>query len=166
VLALALGAIVASDAGTAATLAWVGAGAATLLVAVGSVVRSPVPAHLGVAVLGAMLLLRQDSQLLLAPLYGAGLVLAEELTWRSIELAGVESIGAGVIAARTAAVVALVGVSGCAAAAAAIAVTAAPGRSVALTALGAVAVVMMLAGIGLGARRLARPGDKNRTPAG
>jgi hypothetical protein len=163
---MALGAMVASDAGTSAGLAWVGAGAATFLVAVGSVVRSPAPAHLAVAVLGAMLLLRQDSQVLLAPLYGAGLLLAEELTWRSIELAGVEAIGRGAIGARAAGVVALVGVGGCAAAGVAIAVTAAPGRSVALTAVGAVAVVMMPVGIRLRAMRLARPGDEDRAPAG
>jgi len=153
VLAVLLGAVVAANAGPNIELAWVGVGAAGFLVALGCGLRSTVPLHLGVAVLAALLLLRQDDRLLLAPLYGSGLVLVDELAWRSVELAVVERIGPEVIRARMAAVGAVVGVGACAATGAALAVTAGPGRSVALTAVGALAVAAVFAGIGGYARR-------------
>ena len=94
----------ATDAGASRPLAWVGTGAAAFLVTLGPGFRSPTPVHCGVALLGAMLLLRQDARLMLAPLYGAGLLLVEELAWRSIELRDIEAIGPGVITARVTAV--------------------------------------------------------------
>ena len=56
--------------------------------------------HCGVAVLGAMLLLRHSDRLLLAPLYGAGLLLVAELGVRSIELRGVSLVDARSIGTR------------------------------------------------------------------
>ena len=148
-----LGALSASDAGASSKLAWLGAGAAGVLVALGSAVRSPTPVHCAVALLGALLLARQDSRLLLAPLYGAGLLLVEELTYRSTELAGLTMIAAGVLRARAAAVLALTGAGACAAAGAALAVTAAPGRSVVVTAVGTVTVAAAFGAITRDARR-------------
>jgi hypothetical protein len=132
---------VATDAGPSRPLAWVGAGAAAFLVTLGPAFRSPTPVHCGVALLGGMLLLRQDARLMLAPLYGAGLLLVEELAWRSTELRDVDVIGPGVITTRVTAVLAVAAVGACAGAGAAIAVTVAPGRSVIFTAIGAIAVV-------------------------
>ena len=125
----------------------VGVGLAAVLVALGSAARSSTPVHAGVALLGAMLLLRHDARLMLAPLYGAGLLLVDELATRSIELAGVRAIGPGVASTRAAAVLAVAALGGCAGAVAAIAVTAAPGRSVMLTATGAIAIVIVFAAI-------------------
>ena len=85
----------------------VGVGLAAVLVALGSAARSSTPVHAGVALLGAMLLLRHDARLMLAPLYGAGLLLVDELATRSIELAGVTAIGPGVASTRAAAVLAV-----------------------------------------------------------
>jgi hypothetical protein len=127
---------------------------AVLLVALGAAVRSATPVHAAVALLGALLLLRHDLRLLLAPAYGAGLVLVEELATRSIELAAVRWVEPRAITARAAAALATTAVGGCAAAVAALAVTAAPGRSVALTAVAAVAVVAVFAAIARRARRL------------
>lgn len=157
---MALGALVATDAGASSKLAWVGAGVGGFLVALGTAARSSTPVHFGVALLGAMLLLRQDARLVLASLYGAGLLLVAELGWRSIELAGVRAIGPRVISARAAAVLALAASGGCAGAGAAIAVTVAPGRSLALTAVGAIAVVTVFGAIARHARH------RYRTTAG
>jgi hypothetical protein len=107
-----------------------------------------------IALLGAMLLLREDARLLLAPLYGAGLLLVAELGTRSIELADVGCVGPGVINMRLGATVAMAAVGACLAAGAALAVTAAPGRSVVLTAVGAVAAVAVCGAVARLARRL------------
>ena len=143
----------ATDAGPSRPLAWVGTGAAAFLVTLGPGFRSPTPVHCGVALLGGMLLLRQDARLMLAPLYGAGLLLVEELAWRSIELRDIEAIGPGVITARVTAVLGVAAVGACAAAGAAIAVTIAPGRSVIFTAIGAIAVAATFATIAHYARK-------------
>ena len=143
----------ATDAGASRSLAWVGAGAAAFLVTLGPAFRSPTPVHCGVAVLGSMLLLRQDARLMLAPLYGAALLLVEELAWRSIELRDIDAIGPGVITARVTAVLAVAAVGACVAAGAAIAVTVAPGRSVIFTAIGAIAVAVAFGAIAHYARK-------------
>jgi hypothetical protein len=153
VLAVALGALVATDAGDASELAWLAAGVAGALVALGSASRSSTPVHASLALLGATLLLRQDARLVLAPLYGAGLLLVDELASRSIELAGVAAIGPAVIWAREAAAIALVASGACAAACVALAVNAAPGRSVAFTAVGSLVVVIVFAVIAWHSRR-------------
>ena len=105
-----------------------------------------------VALLGAMLLLREDSRLALAPLYAAGLLLVAELGVRSIELRAVESVGPGVVAARLGVVLAVAALGACAAAGAAIAVTVAPARSAVFTAVGAIAALSAFGAI----TRLAR----------
>jgi hypothetical protein len=144
---------VIADAGTASQAAWLGAGAAALLLAAGLVAQSPAAVHAAVALLGAIFLLRQDNRVLLAPLYGAGLLIMEDLAAQAIELRGVSQIGLGLIAARTGAALAVAAVGACASAAAALALVAAPGRSVALTALGALAAVVAFAAIVRLARR-------------
>ena len=109
---------------------------------------------------------------MLAPLYGAGLLLVEELAWRSIELRDIEAIGPGVITARVTAVLAVAAVGACAAAGAAIAVTLAPGRSVVFTAIGrsrwrprsARSRVTRVAGSRTGVERPTRSADR-RAPA-
>ena len=109
--------------------------------------------HAAIALLGAIFLLRHDTRLLLAPPYGAGLLLIDDLAAQTIELRGVSQIGRAVIGARTAAALAVAAIGACASAVAALAVTAAPGRSVAVTALGALAAVAAFAAIVRPARR-------------
>lgn len=152
-LTVALGTAVATDAGVLSGLAWGGTALAAVLLASGIAARSSVPVHIAVALLGATLLLRDDARLLLAPVYGAGLLLVAELGTRSIELADVGRVGPGVISARLGASVAVAAAGACGAAGAALAVTAAPGRSVALTAVGAVAAVAVCGAIARLARR-------------
>jgi hypothetical protein len=144
---VSLAALVIADAGPESQLAWLGAGLAALLLAAGLVGESVTAVHAAIALLGTVFLLRHDTRLLLAPAYGAGLLLIEDLAAQSIELSGVRQTGLAVIGARTGAALVLAAIGACAAAAAALAVTAAPGRSVALTALGALAAVAALAAI-------------------
>jgi hypothetical protein len=154
VLVIALGALVATDAHGASALAWVGAGVAGLLVALGPWARSTTPVHAGVALLGAALLLRHDARLALAPLYGAGLLMVSELGTRAIELREVRAVGPRVVSTRAATALAMAALGACGAAAAAVAVTVAAGRSVWFTAIGAIAAVGMFVAISLIARRI------------
>lgn len=146
-----------ADAGAASQLAWLGAGTAALLVAAGMAAESPAPVHAAVAVLGTIFLLRQDARLLLAPLYGAGLLLIDDLAIRSMELSGVGEIAAGVIVARVGATLAVAAIGACLSAVAALAVTAAVPRSLVLTALGALATVLAFVAIVLLVRRRSGP---------
>jgi hypothetical protein len=141
-VAVALGVLVASDAGAGAGLAWVGAALGAAILALGLVAGSTVAVQASVGILGALLLLRADDRLLLAPLYGGGLLGLSELGRMSIELAGVPAVAAGAPTARLGWVLAVAGAGTGAAGLAAAAVLAAPGRSVAVTAAGAVAVVV------------------------
>jgi len=159
-----LSALVLPDAGRAAGLAWLGAGAAALLLAAGMAVASPTPVHAAVFLLGAIFLARRDSRLLLAPLYGAGLLVMADLAIQTIELRVVERIAPEAIATRTGAALALAAVGACASVAAAIAVNAAPGRSVALTALGALVAVTAFAAIARLARGQYGPREGRRPP--
>lgn len=152
-LAIALGALDATDAGGIADITWAATALAALLVAYGAAARASAPMHLGLALLGAMLLARQDSRLVLAPLYGAGLLLVAEFASRSGELREAGLVDAGAVVARGITILAVAAVGACAAAAAAAVVTAAPGRSVALTALAAVLALATFALIALHARR-------------
>lgn len=120
---------------------------ACLLLVIGLLVGASTPVHAAVALLATLLLLRQETRLLLAPLYGGGLLVAEELAVRSIELTGVEHLGAGVVSARLAATLSVATLGGCAAVLAALAVTVAPGRSVLFTAVGVIAVLAMFGAI-------------------
>jgi hypothetical protein len=166
VLAIALGALVATDAHGASALAWVGAAVAGLLVALGLLVRSTTPVHAAVALLGAALLLRHDARLALAPIYGAGLLMVADLGTRAIELREVRAVGPRVVSTRAAAALATAALGACGAAAAAVAVTVAPGRSVWFTAIGAIAAVGMFVAISLIARRIrgrARVGNGSDT---
>jgi len=144
---------VITDAGAASQLAWLGVGTAALLVAVGMVAQSPAPVHAAVAVLGVIFLARHDTRLLLAPLYGAGLLLIDDLAIRTMELDGVEEIAPEALAARLGATLAVAAIGACLSAAAALAVTAAVPRSVQLTAVGALAAVAAFVAIVLLVRR-------------
>jgi hypothetical protein len=150
---VALAALVIADAGAASDAAWLGAGTATLLVLAGIVAQSPAPVHAAVAVLGVMFLLRHDSRLLLAPLYGAGLLLMDDLAIRTMELSGVDRIALDAIAARLGATIAVAAIGACLSALAALAVTAAVPPSVLLTAVGALVAVAAFVAIVLVARR-------------
>ena len=89
-----LASLVIADAGEASQLAWLGAGLAALFLAVGLVAGSVTAVHAAIALLGTIFLLRHDTRLLLAPAYGAGLLLIDDLAAQSIELRGVSQIGA------------------------------------------------------------------------
>lgn len=142
-----------ADAGAARQLAWLGGGLAAVFLAAGLLAGWPASVHASIALLGAVFLLRQDTRLLLAPPYGAGLLLIDDLADQAIELRSVSQIGPAAIGARTGATLVVAAVGACAAAAAALAVTAAPGRSVVGTALGALAMVAAFAAIARLARR-------------
>jgi hypothetical protein len=120
------------------------------------VAASPPAVQSSVAVLAVLLLLRHEDRLVIAPLYGACLLLVAELAQRSLELRGLARVGPRVISARVAAVLALAALGACGGAAAAIAVTIAPRRSVWLTAIGTVAILAAFAAIVLLARRHGR----------
>jgi hypothetical protein len=141
-LELGLGALIATDARAAAGLAWYGTAASLVILTVGLVAASSGTVQSSVALLGALLLLlRHQDRLVLAPLYGACLLVAGELAQRSLELRGQQRIGPAVIGLRVAAVLVLAALGACAAALAAIAVTIAPARSVAFTAVGTLAAL-------------------------
>lgn len=142
-----LSALVGLDAGSASELAWLGSGAAAVLLVVGMAGGATGLVHVAVALLGAIFLLRQNTRLLVAPLYGAGLLLIEDLAVQAVDLRAVGWIAAEAIGARTTATLLVAAVGACAAAAVAAAVTVAPGRSVGLTALAAVVAVCAFAAI-------------------
>ena len=159
-----LSALVIPDGGGRTELAWAAVVTAALLLATGMAAGSPAPVHAAVAVLGAIFLARHDMRLLLAPLYGAGLLVMEDLAIQVIESRGLERVALDAIGARIAARLAAATAGACAAAAAALAVTEAPGRSVALTALGGVALVSAFARVSYLARRRDRePSDGEPT---
>jgi hypothetical protein len=126
---------------------------AAALVLIGILARSSTAVHAAVLVLGVIFLARQDTRLLLAPAYGAGLLLVADLATQTIELSDVSQVALEVVGVRTAAALVAAMVGACLAAVAALAQTAAPGRSVAVTALGALAVVGALVVIVSSARR-------------
>jgi hypothetical protein len=152
-LTVALGALAGADAGNTDGLAWLGTALAALVLSVGLAAGLTSAVHCAVALLAATFLLRQDARLLLAPLYGLGLLLVEDLAMRSIELTGVERVSRGVLAARLSVVLAVGALGACAAGAAAIAVTVGPERSVIVTALGAIAALVTFGAITRFARR-------------
>jgi hypothetical protein len=148
-----LSALVVTDPGSASELVWLGAGVAAVLIVVGMMGGWPGPIHVSVALLGVIFLARQDARLLVAPPYGAGLLLMEGLAIQAAELRRVGWVATDAIGARTAATLLVAAIGACGAAAAALAVTVAPGRSVGLTAVAAVLVVLAFAAIVRVARR-------------
>lgn len=143
----------ATDARAAADLAWSGTAISVVLLTAGLVMASPSAVQSAVAVLAVLLLLRHEDRLVMAPLYGACLLLVGELAQRSLELRWQARVGSGAISARVAAVLVLVALGACGGAVAAIAVTIAPARSVGFTAIGTVTVLAAFAAIVLLARR-------------
>jgi hypothetical protein len=161
---VSLAALVIADAGPESQLAWLGAGLAALFLAVGLAGGSVTVVHAAIALLGTIFLLRQDTRLLLAPAYGAALLLIEDLAAQTIELSGVSQIGLAAIGTRTGAALVGAAIGASTSAAAALAVTAAPGRSVTVTALGALAAVAAFAAIVWSARRRYGESDGGQAP--
>ena len=125
-LACGLGVLCASDAGASGVLAWYGTAAAVVTLAVALAVGAPAGVQASLVPLAAVLLLRHDERLLLAPLYGACLLVVGELGQRSIELRGQGWIGPGVIASRLLPALVVGALGACAAVLAAIAGDARP----------------------------------------
>lgn len=126
---------------------------ALALLAIGLMASASGPVHASLALLGAILLLRRDGALVLAPVYGAGLLLAGELAQRCAELQGGQRLGPGVARMRLVAILSLAALGACVSAVAALAVTVAPSRSIATSAAATVAVAAIFAAIVLLARR-------------
>ena len=124
-----------------------------LLIALAVAVGSAAPIPWALALLAVVFLLDGHDSLLLAPIYGAGLLLVSELAQGSIDLRGVGRLTPGWIAARLAAILALSALGAGAGAVVAAAATIGAARSVALTAAGAFAAVVALGTIALLARR-------------
>jgi hypothetical protein len=124
-----------------------------LLVALALAVGSAAPIPWSLALLAVVFLLDGRDSLVLAPIYGAGLLLVGELAQCSIDLRGVRWMAPGWIASRLAGMLVLAALGAGAGALAAAAATIAAARSVALTAAGGVAAVMALGTIALLARR-------------
>ena len=150
-----MGAVSATDAGSAAAFAWYGTVAAVALLSAALLLASASGVEVSLLLLAVLLLLRHDDRLLLAPVYGACLLIVGELAQRSIELRGQAWIGPRVIGSRLLTVLVVAALGACAGGLAAIAVTIAPARSVAFTAVGTVAILGAMTAIALLARRRA-----------
>ena len=99
-----LGVLVATDAGSGSGLAWSGAAVSFALLVASLGLDSDAPTLATLAVLGLLLLLRRDARLVVAPVYGAALVVLAELARTSRELGRLELAAAGALRARLAAV--------------------------------------------------------------
>jgi hypothetical protein len=124
-----------------------------LLVALALALGSSAPIPWSLALLATLFLLGEHDSLVLAPIYGAGLLLVGELAQCSSELRGVKWLTLRWIASRLAASLALAALGAGAGAVTAAAATIAAARSVALTAAGALATVVAVGTIALLARR-------------
>jgi hypothetical protein len=124
-----------------------------LLVALALAVGSAAPIPWSLALLAVVFLLDGGDSLVLAPIYGTGLLVVGEIAQCSIDLRGVGWLTPGWVASRLAAILAIAALGACAGAVAAAAATIAAARSVVLTAAGAVAGVMVLGTIAVLARR-------------
>lgn len=124
-----------------------------LLVALAVAIGSAAPIPWSLALLAVVFLLHGHDSLVLAPIYGAGLLLVGEVAQASIDLRGVGCLTPGWIASRLAAILALSALGAGAGAVVAAAATIGAARSVALTAAGAIAAVMAVGTIALLARR-------------
>lgn len=148
-----LAAAVVIDAGSAAGLVWYGAGIAVALAAISLASASPSPLHVSLAVLGLLILARADDRLVLAPVYGAGLLAVSELARTCHELSRVDHVDAEALRARLLTVAVAVGLGACAASLVSVAVTAGPRRSVASSLAATAAVAAVYAGLVALARR-------------
>jgi hypothetical protein len=154
VLAAGLGVLDATDARAASGLVWYAALVSVVILAAALAVGTSAGIQLSLVPLATLLLLRQHDRLLLAPIYGACLLLVSELGQRSIELRGQAWLGPQVVSRRLLTVLAVAAVGACAAGLAALAVAIAPAPAVGLTAIGTVAIVVAVGLI----TRLARRG--------
>jgi hypothetical protein len=149
--------VVIVDAGALAGLA-TGVGVAAELALVGACgLASPGLANVPVAMLALSFVCYAGDRLILAPLYGAGIVLVGELAARAVQLRAVSQAGVATTLNWLGAVVGVLAAGACAAAAVAIAAGQAPGRSVALTGLGALAAAGATWWLGRMARRSPGP---------
>lgn len=162
--------MVATDAGAASSLAWCDVGLTVAVLGVSLVVRSEAAlvASLGVAGLG--LLLRVDDRLVLAPVYGALLLVTAELARTCQELGSVEGVAPRVIRARLMAAGGWAGLGACAATVVSLAATAGPPRSAATslaatTAIAAAFATVVVIARGSRARVRGRAG-RSRAPNG
>jgi hypothetical protein len=148
----ALGILVATDAGAASGLASWGVVGSVAMLAVSLGAGSSAALRASVVASGLVLLLRRDDRLVLAPLYGAALLVLVELARTCHELQSMDLVSRGAVRGRLLTILIFAGLGTCVAGLAAIAVTAAPARSVVITALGTAAVAIAFAGIVLIAR--------------
>jgi hypothetical protein len=153
VLAAGLGVLDATDARAASGLAWYGALVSVVILAAALAAGTSAGIQLSLVPLAALLLLRHHDRLLLAPIYGACLLLVSELGQRSIELRGQARLGPQVVSRRLLTVLTVAAVGACAAALTVLAVAIAPAPAVGLTAVGAVAIVAAVGMITRLARR-------------
>lgn len=156
VLAGVLGAFVAADTGDAGGLAVTLAALSEVCLLTGVVAAWSPAVVAALALLAAAFLLRHGDSLVLAPLFGAGLLLVGELAQQSVELWGVSLIERDLVATRAAHVLGIAALGAAAGAAATIAVRFAPSHAVGVTAIGAVAVVGAVAAVAWLARHAAR----------
>lgn len=158
---------VATAAGLSSGLAWLGLVVSILALSIGLGIASWTWVHLAACVLGLLLLLRAGDRLLIAPLYGGGLLLILELARTSMQLRQVETMAPAALWGRLWTLLVLASLGTCAAAVVALATTGAPARSIAGTATGAVAVAALCGGIIWLARRAADAApDASVSPAG
>lgn len=159
-LELGLGALGALDAHAHSELAWAATAAALAALTAALLYSSSAGIQASLALLAAAFMLRDHDRLLLAPLYGACLLLVGEFSQLSFELRNRPRLAEGVVTSWLAAVVLLAALGGAVAAVAALAVTIAPSRTVVFTAVGSAAAIAVFAAIAALARRTVRaPGE-------
>jgi hypothetical protein len=161
-LSAALGAAVAFEAGpTAAVVA--GTAGAVLLVWLALATGRPAPIPLAVVLLGAVYALPEGDRAVWAPLYGGGLLLCAELAYWSLESRVDQRVYGDLVTPRLVTVVLVAAVSVPSGALVLLAADAGVGRSPAMTAIAALAVVACVGLLAVLARTLAS--DPQRTPS-
>lgn len=153
---LSLLVVLDTSSGTAG-LVGVGAAVALVLLVVSLASGWDAALYASLGVLGLMPLAGADDRLILAPLYGAGLLAVTELARTVHELRRLGGVGPGVIAARLTIGAASAGLGGCAAALVAVGVTVGPPRSVSLSVAATLAVGVAYGAIVAMARRTEPP---------
>jgi hypothetical protein len=139
-LAAALGAATALAADPSAPV-WAGAAPATFLLSLGLTVGRSAAIPFALVLLGAIYVIPHGDRAIAAPIYGAGLLLTAELAYWSLDERIRGRVHPGVAAPRLLAILAVTGAAIAAGALVLIAAEADLGRSPALTAAGAAAIV-------------------------
>lgn len=159
VIELVLALLVVIDASSAAGLVWYGAAMAVGLGAMSLASGSPSLLHASLGVLGLLLLARADDRLVLAPVYGAGVLAVSELARTCHELSGVDRVDPDALRGRLLTVAVAVGLGACAASLLSVVATAGPRRSVVSSVAATVAVAAVYVGIVALARRVRTSGE-------